>query len=98
MLCLWQRGQKVKVLHLADLYDLGLQVHQVESQTVFELPSVTINIGDVRVGKTYLRELSIPVSSLCRTPKPAPHPELPLGGRLGDKTSLRSRAHPGMEP
>lgn len=32
--------------YLADLCDLGLQVHHVESQTMFELPSVTINIGD----------------------------------------------------
>lgn len=47
-LCVRRRGQEAKALHLADSCDLGLRVHQVEPQTVFELPSVTINIGDVR--------------------------------------------------
>lgn len=36
---------EVKVLHLADLCDLGLQVPRVPPQTVLELLSVTINIG-----------------------------------------------------
>lgn len=47
-LCARRRGQEAKALHLADLCDLGLRVHPVEPQTVFELPSVTINVGDVR--------------------------------------------------
>lgn len=44
-------GEGRGLKYLADLCDLGLQVHHVESQTMFELPSVTINIGDERAWK-----------------------------------------------
>lgn len=56
--------------YLADLCDLGLQVHHVESQTMFELPSVTINIGDERAWKNPAARAQSP-SALLRAAFPA---------------------------
>lgn len=68
--------------YLADLCDLGLQVHHVESQTMFELPSVTINIGDERAWKNLAaRALHPHLLSSEQHSQPwgeaAPHPTAP---------------------
>lgn len=49
--CLWQPGQRLKHFTWQSC-DLGLQVLQVETQTVFELLSFSINTGDVRAQKS----------------------------------------------
>lgn len=49
--CLWRPGQRLKHFTWQSC-DLGLQDLQVETQTVFELPSFSINTGDVKARKS----------------------------------------------